>query len=46
MNILLIEDESAIADTLIHVLALDGFNVNWVDTGEAVTWSTKFSHPS
>ncbi|WP_028863781.1 response regulator [Psychromonas aquimarina] len=33
MNILIIEDEAAIADTLIHVLTLDGFQVEWVPTG-------------
>lgn len=33
MNILIIEDEAAIADTLIHVLTIDGFEAEWVSTG-------------
>lgn len=34
-TIVLIEDERAIADTLIHVLELDGFGVKWFDTAGA-----------
>ncbi|MCF2857103.1 response regulator [Pseudoalteromonas sp. SMS1] len=32
MNIVIIEDESAIADTLIHVLEMDGFQAHWFNT--------------
>lgn len=32
MNIVIIEDEPAIADTLIHVLEMDGFSVSWFST--------------
>ncbi|ESP90701.1 response regulator [Pseudoalteromonas luteoviolacea] len=35
MNIVIIEDEPAIADTLTHVLELDGFEVNWFNTAGA-----------
>jgi len=34
-TIVLIEDERAIADTLIHILELDGFGVKWFDTAGA-----------
>lgn len=33
-TIVIIEDEPAIADNLIHVLEMDGFNVCWFATGE------------
>jgi len=33
INILLVEDESAIADTLIYILEAEGFDVNWVTLG-------------
>ncbi|MDO6706641.1 response regulator [Photobacterium sp. 1_MG-2023] len=32
LNILIIEDEPAIADTLIHVLEMDGYQVRWFPT--------------
>ncbi len=32
MNIVIIEDERAIADNLIHVLEMDGFSVHWFAT--------------
>ncbi|KZN67635.1 response regulator [Pseudoalteromonas luteoviolacea] len=35
MNIVIIEDESAIADTLIHVLEMDGFQAHWFNTAGA-----------
>ncbi|OCQ22662.1 two-component system response regulator [Pseudoalteromonas luteoviolacea] len=35
MNIVIIEDESAIADTLIHVLEMDGFQALWFNTAGA-----------
>ncbi|KZN44964.1 response regulator [Pseudoalteromonas luteoviolacea] len=35
MNIVIIEDESAIADTLIHVLEMDGFKAHWFNTAGA-----------
>lgn len=39
MNILIIEDEPAIADTLIHVLELDGYQVSWFPTaGEGLAY--------
>ncbi|GIU47395.1 DNA-binding response regulator [Shewanella sairae] len=33
-TVVIIEDEPAIADNLIHVLEMDGFNVRWFATGE------------
>ena len=33
-TVVIIEDEPAIADNLIHVLEMDGFNVCWFATGE------------
>jgi len=33
-NILVVEDESAIADTLVHVLESQGFGVQWVSLGQ------------
>ncbi|MCM0147191.1 response regulator [Photobacterium galatheae] len=39
LNILIIEDEPAIADTLIHVLELDGYQVSWFPTaGEGLAY--------
>ncbi|USD38730.1 response regulator [Ferrimonas sp. SCSIO 43195] len=39
MNILIIEDEPAIADTLIHVLEMDGYDSHWVASGgEGLTY--------
>ncbi len=32
LNILIIEDEPAIADNLIHVLEMDGYQVSWFAT--------------
>ncbi|PRC92769.1 hypothetical protein [Solimicrobium silvestre] len=33
MQILIVEDEPAIADTLLYALTTDGFVVEWVITG-------------
>lgn len=39
MNIIIIEDEPAIADTLVHVLEMDGFSVHWFTTaGEGLAF--------
>ncbi|NRA62049.1 MAG: response regulator, partial [Psychrobium sp.] len=32
-KILVVEDEAAIADTLIHVLTMEGFDVQWLTLG-------------
>lgn len=34
MNILLIEDEPAIADTVVYALESEGYSVDWQNTGE------------
>ncbi|RZM78229.1 two-component system response regulator [Pseudoalteromonas rubra] len=39
MSIVIIEDEPAIADTLVHILEMDGFNVQWFTTvGDGLTY--------
>ncbi|CCN72196.1 response regulator [Vibrio nigripulchritudo] len=45
MNILIIEDEPAIAENLIHVLEMDGYQVDWFSTaGEGLAY-LKSHHP-
>ena len=34
-RILLVEDEEAIADAVVYTLNSEGFDADWVDTGEA-----------
>lgn len=43
-QVVIIEDEKAIADTLIHTLEMDGFNVAWYDTAGAGLSHIKSSH--
>ncbi|TMP28050.1 two-component system response regulator [Pseudoalteromonas rubra] len=39
MSIVIIEDEPAIADTLVHILEMDGFDVQWFTTaGDGLTY--------
>ena len=44
-SVLVIEDEPAIADTLIYALEQEGFNVHWSPTGESALQSIKESSP-
>ncbi|WP_434777056.1 two-component system response regulator CreB [Neisseria sp. Ec49-e6-T10] len=44
-QIWLVEDEQAIADTLIYVLEQDGFSVRWFDRGETLLDALKKEQP-
>lgn len=44
MHILIIEDEPAIADTLLHVLEIDGFTTQWFNTASAGLSYLKSQH--
>ncbi|UAB73425.1 response regulator [Vibrio sp. SCSIO 43132] len=45
MNILIIEDEPAIAENLIHVLEMDGYQVDWFSTAGEGLAHLKSHHP-
>ncbi len=45
MTILIIEDEQAIAENLIHVLEVDGYEVNWCPTAKEGLASIKTNAP-
>jgi len=46
MKILIVEDEPAIADTLVYALQTEGFETNWLSTGNQALQSVRDSIPN